>query len=210
MTFHSQHAQDKYLYDNFFKDKKEKGVFVDIGAHDGVDISNTYFYEKELGWTGICIEPIKSRFDALRKNRSCICIEGCISDVEGEEEFVTFPEYTDMLSGIKKTFDTNTETIVNQRIAENNHHSTIIKVKSYNINNILKEHNIKDVDFVSLDTEGSELIILNTLNFDEFNIEFFVIENNKYNNIIHKFMKTKNYKLIDKLGCDEVYQKNKI
>ena len=210
MTFYSQHLQDKYLYDNFFKDKKEKGVFVDIGAHDGIDISNTYFYEKELGWSGICIEPIKSRFESLKKNRSCICIYGCISDVVGEEDFITFPEYTDMLSGIKKTFDVTVENMVNKKIAINNHMSKTIKVKSYNINNILKENNINHIDFASIDTEGSELIILNTLNFDEFSIDYFLIENNKYDNSIHKFMRDKNYNLVEKLGCDEIYKKNSI
>lgn len=54
--FYSQAGQDKYLIENIYKNK-EKGFFIDIGAHDGITYSNTYYLEKELGWSGICIEP---------------------------------------------------------------------------------------------------------------------------------------------------------
>jgi len=207
MKFNSQHGQDKYLYENFFINKKN-GFFVDIGAHDGVDISNTLFYEKELGWSGICIEPMPHRFSSLIKNRNCICVEGCISDFDGYENFIIFPNYTDMLSGMEKTFDKNIEIMVNEKISKNNHKSEIIKVKSYNINSILIENNVKDIDFVSIDTEGSESIILETIDFEKFNINFFTIENNKYDNSIKKIMKSKGFELIEVLGCDELY-KNK-
>lgn len=72
MKFYSQYKQDEYLYKKFFK-KKRNGVFFDIGAHNGIKISNTYFFEKNLGWTGVCVEPRDSAFEELEKNRECIC-----------------------------------------------------------------------------------------------------------------------------------------
>ena len=54
------------MYENYFLNKPE-GFFLDIGAHDGVTGSNTFFFEK-LGWDGICLEPIPSVFDKLKKN----------------------------------------------------------------------------------------------------------------------------------------------
>jgi FkbM family methyltransferase len=208
MEFHSQHEQDKYLFENFFKNKKDCGFFLDIGAHDGVDISNTLFFEKELGWNGICVEPMKNRFDSLVKNRKCICINGCISDSEGEEDFVIFPEYTDMLSGLAKTFDDNIKEIVDSKIkTQNNDSSKIIKVKTFLVNKILEEHNITHIDFVSIDTEGAELSILQTIDFEKINIDYFTIENNNYDNKIKSFMKSKGYKLMEILGCDEIYTK---
>src|ERR1700737_1153698 len=77
--FHSQCGQDKYLYTNFFKDKPN-GVFVDVGAHDGVSLSNTFFFEKGMTWTGICVEPIPDVFALLKANRNCTCIQACICD----------------------------------------------------------------------------------------------------------------------------------
>jgi hypothetical protein len=64
--YYSQIRQDRYI--DFFFSKKRNGVFVDIGANDGVTLSNTYFLEKERHWTGICIEPIPSSFEKLKAN----------------------------------------------------------------------------------------------------------------------------------------------
>jgi len=208
MKFYSQHEQDKYLFENFFKYKKDIGFFVDIGAHDGVDISNTLFFEKELGWKGICIEPMKNRFDSLIKNRNCICINGCVSNSEGEEDFIIFPEYTDMLSGLAKTFDDKIRENIDLKIKkQKNDSSKIIKVKSFVINKILEEHKLNHIDFISIDTEGAELSILKTIDFNKFNIDYFTIENNNYDNKIKNFMRSKGYKLIEILGCDELYKK---
>jgi hypothetical protein len=59
---------------------KEHGFFVELGATNGIDWSNTYLMEKELGWTGILAEPAKCWHKELWKNRSCkidtqLCLE---------------------------------------------------------------------------------------------------------------------------------------
>ena len=58
--FESQLGQDKYLFENFLKHKN--GFFVDVGAHDGVFLSNTFFFENELNWSGVCVEPSSLNF----------------------------------------------------------------------------------------------------------------------------------------------------
>ena len=63
MKFYSQFEQDKFVYENFFINKN-KGYFVDIGAHDGVTFSNSKFFE-ELEWDGVCIEPNPKVFSIL-------------------------------------------------------------------------------------------------------------------------------------------------
>jgi hypothetical protein len=65
MQYYSQYGQDKFLFENFFINKKE-GFFLDIGAHDGVNGNNTFLFEK-IGWSGVCIEPIPSVFEKLKK-----------------------------------------------------------------------------------------------------------------------------------------------
>src|SRR5690349_1243951 len=102
MNYKSQWKQDSFLHENFFPDKKD-GVFVEIGAHNGILGSNTYFYEKELGWSGICIEPLEERYKELIQNRSCICLNCCVYDKSGEIDFIENSGYTEMLSGIKDT-----------------------------------------------------------------------------------------------------------
>ena len=57
--YNSQDNQDKYLEETVFRGYKN-GVFVDVGAHDGLSINNTLYFEKYNNWTGINIEPIKT------------------------------------------------------------------------------------------------------------------------------------------------------
>ena len=45
--FYSQDGQDQYLEKNIFKNFKN-GFFVDVGAHDGVSINNTLYFEKPI------------------------------------------------------------------------------------------------------------------------------------------------------------------
>ena len=79
-------GQDVFIYENFFPNKRD-GVFIDIGAAEGVSRSNSYFFEKELGWSGICIEAQKHSYGKLIKNRNSICVNACLSDKEEEVEF---------------------------------------------------------------------------------------------------------------------------
>lgn len=85
MTYHSELGQDKFLEAKFFKGKRN-GVFIELGATDGVHNSNTLYYEKALGWTGLLIEPIPWYFEDghLRENRpNSICEQVAIDREEG-------------------------------------------------------------------------------------------------------------------------------
>lgn len=76
--YQSQCGQDKWIVENLMPDSRQ-GFFVDIGAHDGISFSNTYFLESVMNWDGIAIEPIPEIFERLKKNRKCHLINGCIS-----------------------------------------------------------------------------------------------------------------------------------
>ncbi len=65
VKFHSQVGQDRFLLENFFRGKRG-GVFVDIGAYDGETFSNSLFFERTMGWTGLCVEPLPSAFEKLQ------------------------------------------------------------------------------------------------------------------------------------------------
>src|SRR5687767_14863567 len=97
--FFSQFNQDRFLETEVFKGKRG-GVFVDIGANDGITLSNTYFFEKYRDWTGICIEPIPAVFEKLRANRKAICVNGCIAPSNGTAEFLWVSGAAEMLSGL--------------------------------------------------------------------------------------------------------------
>ncbi len=117
MEYYSQHGQDKFLNEEIFQDK-ENGVFVDIGAHDGVSISNSYFFEKMKNWTGVCIEPIPSVFDKLKNSRKCHMVNCAISDKEGTADFICGTGYVEMLSGLKENYDERHLARANKEIEE--------------------------------------------------------------------------------------------
>jgi len=86
--YRSQYKQDMFLDMEIFHGKRN-GTFLDVGAYDGIDISNTYYFEKQLGWTRICIEPNAVTFKKLENNRNCILQNCAIGDTEGELDFIS-------------------------------------------------------------------------------------------------------------------------
>ena len=92
---------------------KKNGFFIDIGAHDGISLSNTYLLEQEYGWKGICIEPNPSVFKKLCKNReNTLNIDSPLSSKDNEVVVFTSIEGDDeMLSGIKKYINHHSNTV---------------------------------------------------------------------------------------------------
>ena len=89
---------------------------------------------------------------------------------------------------------------------ENKGHNTI-KVKTNTLNNILEKHDLYNIDFCTIDTEGSEYEILKDFDFDKFNVDIFIVENNYSDRAVEDLMIYKNYKLIHKLEIDDIYKK---
>ena len=211
----SQFGQDKYMNEQFFKNKRN-GVFVDIGAFDGIIGSNTSFFENELGWTGICIEPIPEIFEKLQKNRSCICIKGCIADSDGPGTFLQICGI-EVLSGLLAHYDPRHMARAERELRahwrngtlEKTQDKKIIEVDCYTLETILTTYNIYHIDYLSIDTEGNELSILKSIDFEKFDIDIIDVENNYKNPEFKKFLEGKGYKFVKKMGVDEIYQKIK-
>ncbi|HQZ64036.1 MAG TPA: FkbM family methyltransferase [Planctomycetaceae bacterium] len=74
----SQAGQDLWVYGSVFNEMKD-GFFVDLGAHDGIYLSNTFILEQRYHWRGILIEANPETFEVLSKNRTACCINACVS-----------------------------------------------------------------------------------------------------------------------------------
>ena len=210
----SQCDQDRYLNETFFFNKRN-GVFVDIGAHDGIRYSNSYFFEKELFWTGICIEPLPNVFEKLKQNRSCILVNKCISSQTGTEAFLWIHDNDipnidgSMLSGLQRTFDPRHFARAEQHANDIGGSIEIVNVPSININELLDEHKLYYIDYLSVDTEGSELEILHSIDFDRFYIYTISVENNFSSPEIRAFLMSKGFEYITNLDVDEIYRNSK-
>ncbi len=205
--YHSQCGQDSYINKNFFPNKKD-GVYVEIGAHNGLTFSNSLFFE-QLGWRGMCIEPIAEEFENLRRNRNekCICINGAIADFSGKGRFLYAKGSADMLSGLIDKYDPRHLEIV--KASGSNGEFIERDVDCFKLNDLLEKHNMYHVDYLSIDTEGGELDILKTIDFSKFDIDVITIEDNYGYPEIRTLMREKGFVLITYLSQDLLYRNKK-
>ncbi len=204
--YYSQYGQDKFVNKTFFKNSRN-GVFVDIGAHDGISLSNTYFFEKELGWTGICLEPMPHVFNQLQKNRKCLCICGCISIAEhnSTHPFLQISGYPEMLSGLMDKFDPKHLSRILYEVQEYGGSYQIIDVPCYNLNQILEDAGINHVNFLSLDTEGGEFEILQNFDFSKCQVDVITVEDNYRIDPFISLLADKGFEFVTSLGQDLIF-----
>tara|TARA_Y100001970_G_C14150521_1_gene812418 strand:- start:366 stop:1100 length:735 start_codon:yes stop_codon:yes gene_type:complete len=155
--------------------KINKGFFIELGAYNGVNKSNTYVLEKFFNWSGICIEPNDFYFEILKKIRNCICTNDCVDNKEQEVEFFCYKTTGGIISS---ETDNDPETVKN-KLKKDNHYGEDIKIKKLKtktLSQVLQENNAPfKIDFLSLDTEGSEARILKDFPFKKYSFRVMVI-----------------------------------
>jgi FkbM family methyltransferase len=147
------------------------GFFVEFGAADGVSLSNSYLLEKEFGWSGILCEPGRNWHQALKKNRTCVVDFRCVYSKTGEQ--ISFSEnYLGELSGITEFTNEVEGGILNKTTSS-------YQVETISLLDLLVSHNApKHIDFLSVDTEGSEFEILNAFDFSRYTFGAISVEHN--------------------------------
>jgi len=151
--FYSQQKEDEILYNKYLNYKN--GFFIEIGAMNGIDYSNTKFFEDNLVWNGILIEPT-SQFIELEKNRpKCLNFNLAISEKIGEIEFIG----KGALSGCKESMSDSYKKLwgIDEKLS--------YKVKSVPFHVLTSKIDIKKVDLFSIDVEGGEIEVLNTFDW---------------------------------------------
>jgi len=210
IMYNSQDNQDKYLEENIFKGYKN-GTFVDVGASDGITINNTLYFEKYNNWTGINIEPIKSLYDQLIINRpNSININCAICNSHGYKDFLCNKGYTELISGLKDTFDERHLNRLNKENFEYGLTTEIIKVETQQLKTIFEENYITHVNYLSIDVEGAEFEVIKSIDFDKVFIDIIGFENNYCDNSIPiiKYLEDNNYVMI--YQCLDIFMINKM
>jgi FkbM family methyltransferase len=147
------------------------GYFVEIGADDGVRFSNTHMLEASFDWRGICVEPNPQTYDLLRNNRRCWTDPRCLWHSSGDELDFSVAE--------DSTLSTLTAFASGDHLAEHRHLVGQITVPSVSLNDLLREHDAPDIiDYMSIDTEGSEVEILDAFDFDRHSFRCITVEHN--------------------------------
>lgn len=186
--YKSQFYQD-YIISNFIFPGKKDGVFLDIGGNHPIIINNTFYFEK-IGWTGLAFEPQRHFHDLWQKHRKVTMLPIALGETQKD---VTFTELrSDVLSGIDISAG-----------ADDIYQTYVVQQKR--LDDVLKEYNIKEIDYVSLDVEGYEINVLNGINWDETIIKCLSVENNEDDCEIEEFLHDKGYVLYYKTGVDGIY-----
>lgn len=165
----SQLKQDLFVLSelNF----KNDGFFVEFGATNGIDLSNTYILEKEFGWKGILAEPAKYWHDDLKSNRSCNIETNCVW--RNSNSVLNFNETNVKEVSTISAFN-NSDGHKKARTTGTNYN-----VHSISLINLLDKYNApKTIDYLSIDTEGSEYDILSTFDFSKYQFSVITCEHN--------------------------------
>jgi FkbM family methyltransferase len=186
----SQHFQDLFVLSEL--DYKRDGFFVEFGATNGESISNTWILEKIFGWKGILAEPALVWHQDLYKNRNCIIDTRCVWT-----ESNSILKFNQTQSPELSKIDIISNDDWAMELREVN--SLKYEVKTISLNDLLKEHNApQEIDYISVDTEGSEFQILQAFDFEYFKVKIWTVENNLKNDDwnVSRLMYSKGYKRV--------------
>lgn len=196
---YAQYGQDLFLTEVLFPGVRG-GYFVDIGANDGVTLSNTWLLEKRRGWTGVCVEPQPDIYALLRANRGCECLNCCIASENGEVEFLQVVG-ANMLSGMVEAIDARHRERIRSEVGQEN--ERLIRIQARRFDAIVPPG--AAIDYLSIDTEGAEKTILQAIPFENYRIRVLSVENNYGEPFIHEFLVDKGFRLVAVIGDDEFY-----
>lgn len=168
----SQLLQDIFVLETL--NYKKEGFFVEFGVKDGLDRSNTYLLEKSFQWNGIVAEPSRQFHSQLKVNRSCIIDQRCVFTESNLEAL-----FCEVSEGNKNGLSTMEMYLKSDKHYKNRKNSLTYKVQTISLYDMLKENNApSSIDYLSIDTEGSEYDILKNFPFDDYRFKVITVEHN--------------------------------
>ena len=173
---HSQLFQDLFVL--FKLGNKRKGIFLEFGETNGKELSNSYLLEKNFEWEGVLADPSPQWEKSLKENRPRTkIINECIYSESGEMiDF--FVSKKGVLSTINEFKESDIESMPGNTKARNEEGYTV-KVPTISLNDVfIKNFNGEKIDYMSVDTEGSELLILSKFNFEKYGPKIVTVEHN--------------------------------
>ena len=186
-------TEEKELVWKFFGRKRD-GVFVEVGANEPVDGSQTWLLEQN-GWRGVLVEPQASHCDRLRagrKNSQVFQVACSGPEMEGEMDLLVAEE--EGSSTLQKQRDTHGTNFVSTE-----------RVKVTTLDKVLQAAGVAKIDFLSLDVEGHEIEVMRGFDFKKFSPALILIEDGVRDLSKHHFLKSRGYKLVKRTSLNNWY-----
>jgi hypothetical protein len=167
----SRNEEDRDIFDLFFTSFQEigqHGVYLEMGAFDGITETNTRLFDICLGWTGLLIEANPSVYPKLLANRPnahrMSYAPSCSIEDEANNKTLPFHPYPWTNAGLEGKA---------KAYAEKN----VVDVPCGSLTPVIKDILGGHVDFFSLDVEGAEALVVENIDFDEIVVELMIVEN---------------------------------
>ena len=170
-SYRSQNGEDRWL-DAHFSGKRE-GFFVEVGAYDGVNLSNTYHFEQS-GWTGILVEPDPEMAERCRRERPRSRTFECAAGGPGSNGEISFFR----VAGGEAYSTTSLTPAHRERLDRLGLRWHEVRVAVRTLDSILEEASPARVDFVSIDVEGGEMAVLSGFDIRRWKPAVVIVETN--------------------------------
>lgn len=187
----AQFRQDLFVLEHL--GFKREGFFVEFGATNGVDMSNTHLLEKQFGWSGVLAEPARCWHESLKMSRSCAIETACVW-----KDSTSTLMFNEADSAVLSTIDLYS--------GGDMHKSSRTRGRKYEVRTISlvdlleKHHAPRNIDYLSIDTEGSEFEILSHFDWDRYTFEVITCEHN------YTPMREEVYELLTHRGYKRVHE----
>jgi hypothetical protein len=198
---YSQHEIERYLLERFDK----PGFFLEIGCWDGELISQTAWLERERGWSGLCVDPFPIHFE----NRICMLCPRAVS-ATGEPRAFLKVSIDRRYGGDVSYFSGFTDAVKEHwpMIQEHCDYQELM-VPTITLKRLWEDYHLpKHIEFLSVDTEGSEMEIFQEIDFTETSFGLIVFEHNAKSDVkegVGRILTANGYRLIDSLRVDDIY-----
>lgn len=201
----SQAGQDRFIHQTFFKTKRQ-GVFVEIGAYNGWVGSNCFFFEKIQNWRGVLVEASPRLLGQIAAIRSGTVVHAAICDRDGTADFIEVSSGFVQMGGLADHYEPGTIARMRNRP---DHREAIVSVPTMRLDTLLTAHDIRQVDYCSIDVEGAERAILSDFDFQAFDLSVISLENNAgdESRSLADILKPAGYRLAAVIGVDEIWAK---
>lgn len=201
--YYGQWETDKII-ERYFPGQKS-GTCIEVGAYDGIKGSNSKYFE-DIGWKCLCIEPNPFIFDQLLLNRSQSSCSNYASD-----SFIGFAELEiyEFESGIQSSL---TSLVTDERLirdyakAIKSTKKVFVGVKP--LKDIIQMYLEGPIDFISIDTEGTELDVLKGLDLNLNKPKLLVVENNYDDKDMTDYILQFGYTFAERYYVNNFYTRN--
>jgi FkbM family methyltransferase len=176
-----------------------------VGAHDGIQLNNTLFFEKTHAWSGVNVEPLPRVYEELVKNRpACTNLKVCVSQTNGFARMFQNEGYTEMLSGLCDHYDARHQQRLTRENSVYGGETRVALVETKRLDTIARENLLTHIHYLSIDVEGAEFDVIKSIDFEYTHIDVIGFEAN-YADVgaeIQAFLEARGYKRLDYVGCD--------